>query len=106
MGVGNLNAERHALSADIAFCHIQLHLLIKAMGLSFRGAGSSMPVPQRSLKKNNRNILADSLPKIKSFLRSCKKCLNIPGKEDVWLVFFRFFQYNSEDMLKWYEIIV
>ena len=26
MGMGNLDAERHALAADIAFCH-QLHLL-------------------------------------------------------------------------------
>ena len=32
MGVGNLDAERNALTADIAFCH-QLHLL--AVGKSF-----------------------------------------------------------------------
>ena len=35
MGMGNLDAERHALAADIAFCH-QLHLLAIGKSITWR----------------------------------------------------------------------
>ena len=59
MGMGNLDAERHALAADIAFCH-QLHLL--AIGKSFLGA-----------RKAPTNIIAEVSSKCKHILKEKEK---------------------------------
>jgi hypothetical protein len=62
MGVGNLDPERDALAADIAFCH-QLHLLAME---NYKPRRRKAPV----------NIIADAPAKCKQNFHSGEKILN------------------------------
>lgn len=61
VGMGNLNAERHTFTANIAFCQF-LHLLV-----------SHRTVNPGTALKSNRNILAENPFKSKFFFQVMKK---------------------------------